>query len=162
VVPLHAPLVVRSIWPCTVRPETTGSPVLLGAVRRPAEPPVGRRSVASNAPRRSARVAMVPPHSSLSLSRTRERARADGRREIPWAIEHGADAILLVDCVAPREIAASLAHGLPVVGCDTLDVGDAPMVAGIVGLMLSCNPALTPDEVRLILLETSGKAYDAV
>jgi hypothetical protein len=28
--------------------------------------------------------------------------------------------------------------------------------------MLSCNPSLTPDEIRLILLQTSGKAYGAV
>src|SRR5206468_6970535 len=90
------------------------------------------------------------------------RCRVMPARDIPWAIAHGADAILLVDCVAPREIGAALAHGLPVVGCDTLDAGDAPVVAGIVGLMLSCNPSLMPDEIRLILLETAGNAYDAV
>jgi hypothetical protein len=88
-------------------------------------------------------------------------------RELPapdvrYAIDHGADVILLVDCVPPADIAAAFAHGLPVVGCNTLDVGDPPAVAGIVGLMLSCNPSLTPDEIRLILLETSGNAYDAV
>ena len=82
--------------------------------------------------------------------------------DVRWAIDHGADVILLVDCVPPADIAAAYAHGLPVVGCNTLDVGDPPAVAGIIGLMLSCNPALTPDEVRLILLETSGNAYDAV
>src|SRR5690242_20143719 len=90
------------------------------------------------------------------------RCRVMPARDVPWAIEHGAVAILLVDCAPPRDIAAALAHGLPVVGCNTLDVGDAPLVAGVVGLMLSCNPALTPDEVRLILLATSGNAYDAV
>ena len=90
------------------------------------------------------------------------RCRVMPARDIPWAIEHGADAILLVDCVPPRDIAAALAHGLPVVGCDTLDVGDPPLVAGLVGLMLSCNPGLTPDEIRLILFETSANAYDAV
>jgi List-Bact-rpt repeat protein len=82
--------------------------------------------------------------------------------DIRWAIDHGADIILLVDCVPPADIAAAFAHGLPVVGCDTLDVGDPPAVAGIVGLMLSCNPSLMPDEIRLILLETAGNAYDAV
>jgi hypothetical protein len=81
--------------------------------------------------------------------------------DIHWAIDHGADAVLLVDCAPPREIAAALAHGLPVIGCNTFDAGDPPAVAGIVGLMLSCNPALTP-EIRLILLEASGNAYDAV
>jgi subtilisin family serine protease len=83
-------------------------------------------------------------------------------QDVRWAIDHGADAVLLVDCVAPRDIAAALAHGLPVVGCGTLDAGDPAVVAGIVGLMLSCNPALTPDEVRLILLQTAPNARDAV
>jgi subtilisin family serine protease len=90
------------------------------------------------------------------------RCRVMPAKDISWAIDHGADAILLVDCAAPREIAAARAHGLLVVGCDTLDVGDPPAVAGIVGLMLSCNPVLTPDEATRILLETSGNAYDAV
>jgi Divergent InlB B-repeat domain len=82
--------------------------------------------------------------------------------DVRWAIDHGADVILLVDCVPPADIAAAFAHGLPVVGCDTLDIGDPPAMAGIVGLMLSCNPSLTPDEIRLILLESSGNAYEAV
>jgi hypothetical protein len=56
--------------------------------------------------------------------------------------------ILLVDCAPPADIAAAFAHGLAVVGCNTLDVGDPPAVAGIVGLMLSCNPVLEPDEIR--------------
>lgn len=83
-------------------------------------------------------------------------------RDVHFAIEHGADVILLVDCAPPADIAAALAHGLPVVGCNTLDVGDPPAVAGLVGLMLSCNPSLTPDEIRLILLQTSANPYDAV
>jgi hypothetical protein len=33
------------------------------------------------------------------------------------AIDHGADVILLVDCVPSADIAAAFAHGLPVVGC---------------------------------------------
>jgi hypothetical protein len=82
--------------------------------------------------------------------------------DVRWAIDHGADVILLVDCVPSADIAAAFAHGLPVVGCNTLDIGDPPAVAGIVGLMLSCNPSLTPDEIRLILLETAGNAYEAV
>jgi hypothetical protein len=82
--------------------------------------------------------------------------------DVRAAIDDGADVVLLADCVPPRDIQAALAHGLPVVGCSTLEVGDPPSVAGLVGLMLTCNPALTPDEVRLILLETSGNAYDAV
>jgi hypothetical protein len=81
--------------------------------------------------------------------------------DIRSAIENGADVVLLADCAPPADIAAALAHGLPVLGCNTLDVGDPPAVAGLVGLMLSCNP-LSPDEIRLILLETSGNAYDAV
>jgi hypothetical protein len=82
--------------------------------------------------------------------------------DVRSAIDQGADAILLVDCVPPGDIAAALAHGLPVVGCNTLDVGDPPPVAGLVGLMLSCNPVLEPDEITRILLETSGDPYDAV
>lgn len=83
-------------------------------------------------------------------------------KDIGWAVAHGADVILLVDCAPPRDVAAALAHGVPVVGCDTLDVGDPPLVAGIAGLMLSCNPVLEPDEISRILLATSGNAYDAV
>jgi Divergent InlB B-repeat domain len=83
-------------------------------------------------------------------------------RDVRSAIDQGADVILLADCVPPADVAGAFAHGLPVVGCNTLDVGDPPAVAGLVGLMLSCNPSLTPDEVRLILLETSGSPYDAV
>jgi hypothetical protein len=82
--------------------------------------------------------------------------------DVRYAIDHGADVILLVSCAHPADIAAAFAHGLPVVGCNTLDVGEPSAVAGLVGLMLSCNPALTPDDVRLILLQTSGNAYDAV
>ena len=83
-------------------------------------------------------------------------------RGVREAIGGGADVVLLNDCVPPADIAAAFAHGLPVVGCNTIDVGDPPAVAGLVGLMLSCNPVLLPDEIRLILLETSGNAYDAV
>jgi List-Bact-rpt repeat protein len=82
--------------------------------------------------------------------------------DVHSAIENGVDVILLADCATPADIAAAFAHGLAVVGCNTLDVGDPPAVAGIVGLMLSCNPSLLPDEIRLILLETAGNAYDAV
>jgi hypothetical protein len=82
--------------------------------------------------------------------------------DVHFAIDQGADVVLLADCVPPADIAAAFAHGLAVVGCNTLDVGDPPAVAGIVGLMLSCNPSLMPDEIRLILLETAGNAYDAV
>jgi hypothetical protein len=82
--------------------------------------------------------------------------------DVRFAIDHGADAILLADCVPPADIVAAFGHGLPVVGCNTLDVGAAPAVAGVVGLMLSCNPVLTPDEIRLILLQTSPSAYEAV
>ena len=82
--------------------------------------------------------------------------------DIHFAIDHGADVILLDACAPPADIAAAFAHGLAVVGCNTLDVGDPQAVAGIVGLMLSCNPVLEPDEILLILLETSGNAYDAV
>src|SRR5437588_7986896 len=60
-VPDHVPFVVTSVWPCTVVPDTTGSPVLLGAAREPAEPPAGIRSAASSAPTRIARVAMPFP-----------------------------------------------------------------------------------------------------
>jgi hypothetical protein len=82
--------------------------------------------------------------------------------DVRSAIDHGADAILLADCAPPADIAAAFAHGLPVVGCNTLDAGDPPVVAGIVGLMLSCNPVLLPDEIRLIMLQTSPSAYEAV
>ena len=82
--------------------------------------------------------------------------------DVRSAIDGGADVVLLADCVPPADIEAAFAHGLPVVGCNTLDVGDPPAVAGLVGLMLSCNPSLLPDEIRLILLETSADPYDAV
>jgi hypothetical protein len=82
--------------------------------------------------------------------------------DVRSAIDQSADLVLLADCVPPADVAAAFAHGLPVVGCNTLDVGDPPAVAGLVGLMLSCNPSLTPDEIRLILLETSANPYDAV
>jgi List-Bact-rpt repeat protein len=82
--------------------------------------------------------------------------------DVRSAIDQGADAILLADCAPPADIAAAFAHGLPVVGCNTLDAGDPPVVAGIVGLMLSCNPVLLPDEIRLIMLQTSPSAYEAV
>lgn len=36
----------------------------------------------------------------------------------------------------------------------------APIVAGVVALMLSANPALTPEQVRAILKETGDPAYD--
>ena len=82
--------------------------------------------------------------------------------DVRSAIDGGADVVLLDECAPPADIAAAFQHGLPVVGCNTLEVGDPPAVAGLVGLMLSCNPVLLPDEIRLILLETSGNAYDAV
>jgi hypothetical protein len=82
--------------------------------------------------------------------------------DVRSAIDQGADAILLAGCAPPADIAAAFAHGLPVVGCNTLDAGDPPVVAGIVGLMLSCNPVLLPDEIRLIMLQTSPSAYEAV
>jgi len=82
--------------------------------------------------------------------------------DVRAAIAGGADVVLLASCVPPADVAAAFAHGLPVVGCGTLDVGDPPAVAGLVGLMLSCNPVLLPDEIRLILLQTSANAYDAV
>jgi hypothetical protein len=82
--------------------------------------------------------------------------------DVHWAIDHGADVVLLADCVPPADIAAAFAHGLPVIGCNTLEVGDPPAVAGLVGLMLSCNPALTPDEIRLILLQTWDDPYEVV
>jgi hypothetical protein len=82
--------------------------------------------------------------------------------DVRSAIDDGADVVLLADCVPPADIKAAHAHGLPVVGCDTLDAGDPPAVAGIVGLMLSCNPSLEPDEITRILLEASGNAYESV
>src|SRR6266487_3244334 len=60
-VPDHVPFVVASVRPCTVLPDTAGSPVLLGAACEPAEPPAGIRSAASSAPTRIARVAMPFP-----------------------------------------------------------------------------------------------------
>jgi hypothetical protein len=36
--------------------------------------------------------------------------------DVRWAIDYGADVILLVDCLPPADIAAAFAHGLPVIG----------------------------------------------
>ena len=56
--------------------------------------------------------------------------------DVHFAIEHGADVVLLVGCASPADVAAAFAHGLPVVGCGTIDVGDPRAVARLVGLML--------------------------
>jgi hypothetical protein len=86
--------------------------------------------------------------------------------DIAWAIDHGADVIELVDCAPAADIAAAIAHGVQVIGCGRLAVGDPPAVTGIAGLMLSCNPALMPGEIRQILVGTSVEgvvdAYTAV
>ena len=82
--------------------------------------------------------------------------------DVRSAIDGGADVVLLDKCATPADVAAALAHGLPVIGCGALEAGDPASVAGLVGLMLSCNPALTPDEVRLILLQTWDDPYELV
>lgn len=82
--------------------------------------------------------------------------------DVRSAIDGGADLVLLDKCAQPADVAAALAHGLPVIGCGALEAGDPASVAGLVGLMLSCNPSLTPDEIRLIMLETWDDPYEVV
>jgi subtilisin family serine protease len=112
--------------------------------------------------------------------------------DIGWALDHGADVIDIGSCPHDASldpaIAEALAHGVPVFTCagDAVKVGTAGVVrartdfvpsagglasataalAGIAGLMLSCNPALTPAEVEQILVRTADEgevnAYRAV
>jgi len=84
-----------------------------------------------------------------------------------WAIDHGADVIAITGCGPPppkTAVAAATAHGVPVYYCQ--NEGEAfptAAIAGITGLMLTCNPALTPAETRGILRSTPQlNAYYAV
>jgi Divergent InlB B-repeat domain len=84
-----------------------------------------------------------------------------------WAIDHGADVIAITGCgTAPPKAAraAATAHGVPVYYCQNeSEAYPTAAIAGITGLMLTCNPALTPTETREILQSTPQlNAYWAV
>ena len=64
-----------------------------------------------------------------------------------------------VDLCAPGyDVALTIAPGVYVTGNGSSFA--APYVTGTVGLMLALNPALTPDEIEVILKETAANIYD--
>lgn len=90
--------------------------------------------------------------------------------DVDWAVDHGADVIVATRCGNPppkAAIARATAHGVAVFFCPDEQLAFAnAAITGIAGLMLSCNPALTPAEIRGILVATSSNgvlnAYRAV
>ena len=90
--------------------------------------------------------------------------------DVDWAIGHGADVIAVTSCGAPppqAALARAAAHGIRVFICPSeARAFDNAAYAGIAGLMLSCNPVLTPTEITQILISSSYKgvvnAYRAV
>ena len=84
-----------------------------------------------------------------------------------WAIDHGADVIAITGCGPPpprKALVAATGHGVSVYYCQNeAEAFPTAAIAGIAGLMLSCNPALTPAETRRILRSTPQlDAYWAV
>jgi hypothetical protein len=104
---------------------------------------------------------------------------------IDWAVDHGAS-VIDVSCNdgAPAAARDAFAHGVPVFVCasenadptairvgkdvSATSFGDpsaaTASAAGIGGLMLTCNPALFPTEIKLILRRMHGEvnAFEAV
>ena len=84
--------------------------------------------------------------------------RGDVAAGMAWAIDHGADVIAITGCGPPppnKALAAATGHGVPVYYCQNeAEAFPTAAIAGITGLMLSCNPALTPAETRGILQST--------
>ncbi|REL38472.1 T9SS C-terminal target domain-containing protein [Rhodohalobacter sp. SW132] len=79
----------------------------------------------------------------------------EGNRAAPfcWSEDSGSNYGEHIDLVAPGEFVLGLSHSNPEGAsywCGTSQA--APMVAGVVGLMLSVNPSLTPAEVKNILI----------
>ena len=81
--------------------------------------------------------------------------------DIDWAVDHGADVIAVTSCGAPppqAAVARATAHGIRVFICpNETRAFDNAAYAGIAGLMLSCNPVLSPSEITQILIRSSDK-----
>jgi len=90
--------------------------------------------------------------------------------DVDWAVDHGADVISITRCGAPTPkaaIARANAHGIRVFVCPSEERAfDNAAYTGIAGLMLSCNPVLTPGEITQLLIRASVgnvvNAYKAV
>lgn len=91
--------------------------------------------------------------------------------DVDWAVEHGADVIAITRCGdAPPKgaIARAADHGVRVFVCPSeARAFDNAAYTGIAGLMLSCNPVLTPVEITQLLIRASDgdgvvNAYRAV
>lgn len=90
--------------------------------------------------------------------------------DVDWAVDHGADVISITRCGDPMPkaaIARANAHGIRVFVCPSEDRAfDNAAYTGIAGLMLSCNPVLTPAEITQLLIRASVgnvvNAYKAV
>lgn len=90
--------------------------------------------------------------------------------DVDWAVDHGADVISITRCGDPTPkaaIARANAHGIRVFVCPSEERAfDNAAYTGIAGLMLSCNPVLTPSEITQLLIRASVgnvvNAYKAV
>lgn len=98
------------------------------------------------------------------------RCRVMPATDVDWAVQHGADVIVVTRCgdtVPKSALAHAAADGVRVFICPSeARAFDNAAYAGIAGLMLSCNPMLTPDEITQILIRASDdglvNAYSAV
>lgn len=88
------------------------------------------------------------------------RCRVMPATDVDWAIAHGADVIAVTRCgdPVPKEaLVRAAADGVRVFICPSEDRAfDNAAYAGIAGLMLSCNPALTPNEITRILIRAGA------
>jgi thermitase len=79
-----------------------------------------------------------------------------GARAVPFCWGGGSNYGNHIDLVAPGERIVGLSYTNPEAGTYWCGTSQAtPMVAGVVSLMLSIDPGLTPAEVKQILTETS-------
>ena len=80
--------------------------------------------------------------------------------DVDWAVDHGADVIAVTSCGDPpphAALARAAAHGIRVFICPSeARAFDNAAYAGIAGLMLSCNPVLSPTEITQILIRSSA------
>jgi List-Bact-rpt repeat protein len=87
------------------------------------------------------------------------RCRVMPATDVDWAVDHGADVIAVTRCgdtVSKTALAHAAADGIRVFICPSeARAFDNAAYAGIAGLMLSCNPALTPTEITSILIRAS-------